>query len=131
MHGDLDEIFGREGTGRGKERDDGLVDGDGPAAARDVDRADGCTAGLERLGTREQSEREAMRVRAAHAHDRNRAPTSWRGWGCDRVAGRKHRQPARAGQRAEMMTVFTDASPMLSELAPGSSATAMCTMRRS
>ena len=31
----------------------------------------------------------------------------------------------------EMITVFMNASPMLSEVAPGSSAIAMCTMRRS
>ena len=33
--------------------------------------------------------------------------------------------------RAEIMTVFENASPTLSVVAPGTSATAMCTMRRS
>ena len=40
--------------------------------------------------------------------------------------------PTRCGYlRAEMYTVFENASPMLSVATPGTSATARCTMRRS
>ena len=132
MHGDFDEILGRERTRCWKESDDGFVERGPFAGARDVNGAECGVAGFERLTALEQFAREAMCVRTADANDRDRASARWRGGGCDRVACRKHRQPARrAVQRAEMMTVFTDASPMLSELQPGSSATAMCTMRRS
>src|SRR5215212_8028687 len=81
---------------------------------------------------RDQLQREGLRVGAAQSDDADAAASGWRGDRDDRVLGGKgHADRARCYLRAEIITVFENASPTLSVVAPGISATAICTMRRS
>src|SRR5436309_10802489 len=74
-------------------------------------------------------------LRSAETNDADAASSGRRGYGDDRVGCRKHpgltaRDSSRY-LRNEMRTVLENASPMLSVVTPGTSATAMCTSRRS
>ena len=105
-------------------------------------------AGLERLGAADQLAGNPRRVRAAEADHAETAAArrAWRSrrW-CRRWKTLSSQYPVASGQKdkrswlwilatgyfTEMMTVFSNASPMLSEVTDSSSATARWTMRRS
>src|SRR4030095_8806864 len=119
-----------------------------------------CAPCLERFATRRQTLRDRMRLGPTQTHDANSAAAGRSRDGDDGVSGGEHRSPESTVKvegpqserstvdafrlstvdsrlatldyfRSEISTVFENASPTLSVVTPATSATAMCTMRRS
>jgi hypothetical protein len=103
-------------------------------------------AWLKRTVVRDQRPRDRVRLGTAQADHADPAAAGWGCFGDDGIGGGKHGSEKTAESaegaekrfisatdylRAEIITVLENASPTLSVVAPGTSATAMCTMRRS
>ena len=101
---------------------------EGAPAAADEWVGIGFRLAAERFVTSREDAGDSMGVGTAEPHDADPATPRRRRDGRDGV-GRRELQSAHF--LAEIWTVLAKASPMLSVVAPGTSATAMCTMRRS
>ncbi len=141
MRAQLDHVLACVGTRRRKPRRDHLVDWSLRISVRRAHARKGGVPRLQRLVANQNSPGYLARVAPADAYDAQ-ASSARRGRNRDDgVVGRKHtarclgaRMPrgrSTGQRRAEIITVFMNASPMLSELTDGSSAIVRCTMRRS
>src|SRR5688572_22918147 len=142
MRAQFNDVFACVGVRRGKPGRNDFVEWPVGLGAGRPDARERRVPRLQRHIADEDSCGDFLSVASTDADDAKASPAG-RSRDCDdAVVGREHAarwlgartapQRARPDQRrAEMITVFMNASPMLSELTEGSSAIAMCTMRRS